>query len=143
MTSDQPLHFTDDLVISSHVAHNAGVLFFRSDPTSTTPHPPGRSQRQANAELGGQICLANLLSAHRSSALGKQTLDPRSRAWASLVAGSVLGIIGWSGWSGFFWYFVAHAVVRSVSCCGTSSFAGASGPAEQSGVILMRAKVSC
>ena len=100
----QPLNFSDDLVISSHVAHNASVLFFRCVPPA--PPLPGLAIRQAFIELSRLVL--NPTASDDSAA-------DRSRAWASLVAGSVLGIIGWSGWSGFVWYFVAHAVVRLLS----------------------------
>ena len=103
MASDPPLHFTDDLVISSHVAHNAGVVFFRSLSPSLGP--------QSWALPSGP------LAHHSCSFPGQDRSDACSRAWASLVAGSVLGIVGWSGWSGFLWYFVAHAVVSGVSVC--------------------------
>ena len=34
-----------------------------------------------------------------------------SRAFAALIVGSMLGIIGYSGWSGFLWYFLMQGLV--------------------------------
>mmetsp|Transcript_3788 Transcript_3788/g.10902 ORF Transcript_3788/g.10902 Transcript_3788/m.10902 type:complete len:112 (-) Transcript_3788:318-653(-) len=34
-----------------------------------------------------------------------------NRAFAALIVGSILGIVGYSGWSGFLWYFLMQALM--------------------------------